>query len=696
MSFYEFLRSAPYIRLVMPFMVGILIGHLLDVNPDNNWIFFWILPFLFAGLFLGFGNKYQLRWIWGLMMHLFIIFLGVTAYTSCQSRPLLPREKIIAQCTIIENPIEKPNGYRTLVRLNALNENGKWQVADDRILLTLERKPLAQVPLLNQQLLIKGFLKEIKNFGNPNEFDYKGFMNRTGVFYRAFIDSANWHVSGFNSKFNLVVWALELRNSILNNFRKLNLDQASFAVISALTVGDKSHLDQELKSAYVNSGTMHILAVSGMHVALLFWLLQQLTRPLMLVRNGKIYRAVIVLVVIWVYALVTGLTPSVVRASVMFTFWMLGETGRRNVNIYNTLSASALLLLVINPQNLFDVGFQLSYMAVLSIVVFYKDIHNWFSPRNWFLKQGWNMVAVSLAAQLFTLPLSLFYFHQFPNYFLLSNIVALPLTTFILYGSISALLIIPFKFLWIPVGYILNGMVGFLNAALIWVEHLPGAVSTGLSVSWIMAISIFVIIISIRVFIFNRKAIHIIAVFACCIVFASDFLLKNYKIINSSEIVFYNTSGPLVIQVRNGFNSLVITNSPGYDVERLVKPYNEANWVRNFRKIVLDRDTVLREYDIAYYKKFLFVGDLKVYVWEQVPEFSTNSDVDVLIINRFNLKHVDLVNKYFSPKHFLVTSSVFLPARDSLNKHFSSKKIPGKTLNIDGAWVYTIPKKIDK
>ncbi|NJO68117.1 MAG: ComEC family competence protein [Bacteroidetes bacterium] len=458
MSFYEFLRSAPYIRLLLPFIIAIITGQYINlpILLISGIVIFSFCCFSCLKLSKKY-NTYQNRWLWGFIFCFFMFSSGLLIVQLKENREFLPGgKKLIVTGTVMENPRVTPKTLQVMIKLSGYFDSGKWVKSGQKVVVSIQKSSSGDSLAMNQVVMLQGYWNEFKNNGNPYEFDYKKYMNRSGYYYTAYIDSSSWLITGKNLHFNLAIFAHRLRDNLLDYFRQLNLSSSAFAVISALTVGDKSYLDAGLKSAYVNSGTMHILAVSGMHVALLFWLLQQLTRPLMLWRHGPVLRAILVLFVIWVYALITGLTPSVIRASVMFTFWMIGDTGKRNTNIYNTLASSAFLLLLLNPDTLFDVGFQLSYLAVLGIVVFYKDIYNWLYVNNIVLKYFWSAISVSLAAQLLTLPVSLYNFHQFPNYFLLSNIIALPLSTVILYGSIVALMLAPFKFMWFVTGWFLK------------------------------------------------------------------------------------------------------------------------------------------------------------------------------------------------------------------------------------------------
>jgi competence protein ComEC len=688
MSFYEFLRTAPYVRLLLPFLVGIIAGSYFHFSMTTRWTLYGLafLLMVFCA-FINHRNQYRFRWVWGMFFNISMVFCGIVLISAPDKPVAMSDSNIIAIGTILENPVVKETTSSVMVSLTAIQENEKWQSRSDKILCSLQKNKFSDSLKIDQRIVFRTYLNEIKNYGNPHEFDYKGYMNRNGVYYRAYADSTDWYVLGESHDFKLTLWALKLRNRMMDYFRQLNLSPSAFAVISALTMGDKSYLDAELKSAYVNSGTVHLLAVSGMHVALLFWLLQQITRPIMLWRRGKFIRTAFVLVVIWIYALVTGLTPSVVRASVMFSFWMLGDTGNRSVNIYNTLSASALLLLIINPQTLFEVGFQLSYMAVLGIVVFYKDIHNLFLFRNPAAKYIWSLISVSLSAQLFTLPLTLYYFQQFPNYFLLSNIIALPLATIILYGSIFALILAPLKFLWVPVGWVLKILVGLLNQALLWIEQLPGSVTTGISISGIIAVSIFVLIVAVRIFLFNRKAYALMAVIFCCIIVAADILMKHFRVLRTGETVVYNTPGPLLIQVRQGYDNRLFTNTFEYNTARAVKSYSEFHYLKPVDPVVLDSTTVYNDTGAKFYRGFLIVGGKKFYIWNKPPDFKKQISVDVLVISKMSSREPTLIGKYFQPGEVVVTSGVNRFTATKINEYCRNREISCTLVSTDGAWI---------
>jgi competence protein ComEC len=238
----------------------------------------------------------------------------------------------------------------------------------------------------------------------------------------------------------------------------------------ALLIGYKNDLDQSLVQAYTNTGVVHIIAISGLHLGLIYWLLSLLTKPLKRKKQFKWIAPVFIIAGLWLFALLAGAQASILRSAVMFTCIVLGQAlGRTNNSIYNTLAVSALLLLCINPFWLWDVGFQLSYAAVLSIVVFMRPIYNWLYFKNKAIDFLWKLNAVTLAAQILTVPLSIYHFHQFPNYFLITNFIAVPLSSLILLGEIFLCTVAFIPALANITGKVLTWLISIMNG---WIEKI--------------------------------------------------------------------------------------------------------------------------------------------------------------------------------------------------------------------------------
>ena len=268
--------------------------------------------------------------------------------------------------------------------------------------------------------------------------------------------------------------------TIINKYIK-GTDESSIA--KALLIGYKIDLEKDLVQAYSNAGVVHLIAISGLHMGIIYGVLLWLFSKIPFIKRAKNVRLLLILICLWTFALLTGASPSVLRAAVMFSFIVAGNAFKRNGSVYNSLCASAFLLLCFNPFLLWDVGFQLSYLAVLGIVIAQRSISNWFYVENKLIRYAWELAAVSLSAQLFTFPLCLFYFHQLPLLFLLANIIAIPLATLILWGSLVLVLTSPLEIFALYLGKIINGLLWMLNKTVITINSVPFSLWEGFSVS---------------------------------------------------------------------------------------------------------------------------------------------------------------------------------------------------------------------
>jgi competence protein ComEC len=282
-------------------------------------------------------------------------------------------------------------------------------------------------------------LNEISNGGNPAEFDYKKFMQNKGVFATAYSKGGEFIIIENNLGNFFIRNALKIRENLLNIYKYYGFQDREFGVLSALTLGYRDEVDPDTRQMFANTGAMHILAVSGLHVGIIFMILNVLLKFMDRSRKLMLLKSLLIILSLWLFAAIAGLSPSVTRSALMFSMFVVGKMIKRNASIYNIIFASAFILLLINPYNIMAVGFQLSYAAVLSIVFLQPYIYKLFIFEKWLPDKLWALLSVSIAAQLGTMPIGLYYFNQFPNYFFLTNILVIPLASIILYFAVTLL-----------------------------------------------------------------------------------------------------------------------------------------------------------------------------------------------------------------------------------------------------------------
>jgi competence protein ComEC len=355
--------------------------------------------------------------------------------------------------------LQKPNSFENLLEIIAVKDSNDWKPASSMVIVYHQAKE----PLRPGQLLkVNKAPEKIGTPKNPNEFDYRAFLARKGIDFRQFIGK-DFQMVEANLTSTSGHFLVKFRNQLASRLQEQIPDAHSKQIGLALLLGQKQSLDRDLREGYVQAGVMHILAVSGLHVGIIYALFLGFLKPLKLSKKWSRLYLLFVVLLIWVYAIVTGLSPSVVRAATMFSLLSLGQMRDRKPSVFNILAFSAMLMISINPEVIYEVGFQLSYLAVAGIVLIQPLILNWWLPPNRVLEYLWQLTAVSIAAQLATFPLSVYYFHLFPTYFLLGNLLIIPLAFVIMQIGIPLLLLG-----WIPV---VGSSLGWVLSKLIWCQN---------------------------------------------------------------------------------------------------------------------------------------------------------------------------------------------------------------------------------
>ncbi|CAA9260948.1 MAG: DNA internalization-related competence protein ComEC/Rec2 [uncultured Cytophagales bacterium] len=383
--------------------------------------------------------------------------------------------------TVISEVQARPNRYKAEVAVREIRVDGQWRPAAGKVLAYLDK---TAAPLrYGDELLVRGAPRPVPPPANPGEFDYRAYLAIGQVYHQCFVKAGAYEVTGHGSPNPVFAASLRVRAWADGVFRQYVPDPREYAIATGLVLGIRDVLDDELRDAYASAGAMHVLAVSGAHVVIVFWIITLLLGGLKRVRFGNLLFAAVSLALLWFYAFVTGLSASVLRAVVMFSFVVVAEALGREKSTYNLVAASAFFLLGWNPHLLLDVGFQLSYVAILGIVYLQPKLYGWLEFDGYLPDKIWGMSTTCLAAQLAVLPFSLFYFHQFPLYFLLANLVVIPLSSGILYAGLALLAVSPVPYAGPAVGWLLGKTIWLLNASAFLTQKLPYALVGGFALS---------------------------------------------------------------------------------------------------------------------------------------------------------------------------------------------------------------------
>lgn len=350
--------------------------------------------------------------------------------------------------------------------VQAVNEKS----TSGKLLVSVQKDSLAKTYTIDNELVVWAEIKEIPKPLNPNQFDYSKYMKTLSVYSQ--IRASEKHILTTKpGRTTIRGGAEKIRNFLLKKLQKTTLELDERAIVQALVLGQKNEISKDLYSDYIAAGAVHILAVSGLHVGILYFIFAFLLKPLKQLPNGGIFHGLALVIGLWGFAFITGLSPSVTRAVTMFSFFAFAKSINRDSNSLNTLSLSFFALLLVNPLWLFHVGFQLSYLAVLSILLIQPSIRKLYRPRFYLDKLFWNIFTVSLAAQLGVLPLSLYYFHQFPGLFFITNLVVLPVLGILL--GVGVLIVCLASIDWLPewLANSYNFLISTLNKFINWVAN---------------------------------------------------------------------------------------------------------------------------------------------------------------------------------------------------------------------------------
>lgn len=461
--------KTPFFRLLIPFITGILIQWYCKF-PLLPLIIISSIAFIsvFAYSLLSVNNKYRFRVYGGLSISILLLLTGALlvwkndihnkqdwfGYNYKNGDVLLLR---------IEEPlVEKQNSYKALASIQTVYSTNSSRPARGKIILYFKKGSTANNIVYGTQLLVSKHIQEVKNSGNLGAFDYKRYNHFRGITHQVYLVENDFINLKKEDKDRFKKFIYKVRSSVITILKRFIKNNREAGLAEALLIGYKDDLDKNLLQAYSNTGVVHLIAISGLHLGLIYWLLLNITRPMKI--NKLLWlRVIIVILGIWMFCLLAGAKPSVVRSAVMFTVIALSQLLTRKASIFNTLALSAFILLYWDPFWLWDVGFQLSYAAVLSIVIFFRPIYNLLYWSNKGLDFIWKLAAISISAQIFTAPISLYYFHQFPLLFFITNLVAVPLTSVILIGEIILCAVFFIEPVAVFVGSVLNMLIGFMN-----------------------------------------------------------------------------------------------------------------------------------------------------------------------------------------------------------------------------------------
>jgi len=542
-------KASPFVRLLLPFVAGIMLQWYLRFQLSFLTITFFSIAIAFFGIqFLPFHLKYYFRKYQGLLLNFLIVFAAMllTLLQSARDKPgwygnfISNNSNLILQ--IDEPPLEKPNSYKAEARVLFVRNGDTTIPVNGRLILYFAKTGYPSLSY-GSRIWIDASIQAIKNTGNPGAFNYERYAAFQGLYHTSYLRPGDYKVLEGKQQNWFYSFIYQSRNAVHKTLKTYITGNKNVeGIAEALLIGYKEDLDKDLVQAYSNTGVVHIIAISGLHLGLIYAVLFWIFTKIPFVKRLKILNLVIILSFLWLFSFVTGASASVIRSAVMFTCILTGKTFFKQASTYNSLAASAFLMLSYNPYYLWDVGFQLSYLAVFGIVWLQQPIYHLFYIKFWPLRQIWSLMSVTLAAQVFAFPVCLYYFHQFPNTFLFTNLVAVPLSTLILFGEIAMLV-----FSWWPVlasllGIIISWLIHVMNKVIETFNELPYSLLDQVYANVVTTWLLYIFILCCCSWLLYKKKKWLYVGFTAFAGFIAVQTLAYFTLLHQQKIIVYNAS----------------------------------------------------------------------------------------------------------------------------------------------------------
>jgi competence protein ComEC len=542
-------KEIPFLRIGLPFCAGIVSG--LYFKPEKYFLL-TVSVIIIAGFLVSLiFNKFQTNKVYGGVFTFTVYILGLLLYSNeKESLSALSPEKTTFHCTLSDYPEEKTNSFMLTVRLNCvIKSSGNEAVRGSMVIYAKKENSLPSL-LPGDILIISCTPVEITNRGNPYEFDYKFFMENHRIRYTAFTSEGDL-ISHFEPAHRkLIHKALIIRERIIGMYKERGITGDRLALVAAITLGQKNMLDPEQKQSFIRAGVMHIMAVSGLHAVIISLFIFNL----LFFMKGKcnIFRILITITILWAFAFVTGLTPSVLRATLMFTFIQAGLLMKRRVNGINSVLASAFVLIIIRPSVIFDAGFLLSYSAVIYIISFYQDFYLKLQLKNRLSDKIWQSAVITIVAQAGTLPLTIMLFNRFPAYFILTNLIIVPLSSLLIVTGCIIPLLYPVKFLSLFFAFILKNLTGFTEYLTAGAASMPGSNIENIGMTIPECILLTITIFLFFHYLLRKPTISVFIPATALMLLVITGSLSDISVRRSNELIVYNIPGTTAIGIKTG------------------------------------------------------------------------------------------------------------------------------------------------
>jgi competence protein ComEC len=642
----------PLLKITGSFVLGILCAHY--AKPSFLLALLCLLVGMAVLCFFFFTSKKNIfqKFSFGVATLIVSFFIGVftlvsnnqTLNTNHYLHQLSNSDKEYSSEIVVKEKLKNSNKndryVAFLYKLNHKESCGK-------VILNIKKDSILQTIEIGTHLKVIGSLYVNRNPNNPNQFDYGNYLENQQIYAQLYADASDIKISTISSK-SVSYYASKLRNKIIHNLEKNHFNKTELSIVVALLLGQQQDISQEVVRDYQYAGAVHVLSVSGLHVGFILLFITFLLKPFPNTKRASLIKLLIVILSLWAFGILAGLAPSVVRSVTMFSFVAIGMFLRRSINIYNTLAVSALIILLFQPAFLFDVGFQLSYVALFFIVWLQPLLSSIWTPKYKVTSYLWDIITVSFAAQIGTFPMSIYYFHQFPGLFFITNLVILPGMSIILALGVVVMALAAFDVVWLPLLKILEWSIWLLNKVIGWVASFEDFIFRDIPLNSYMMWSCYLIIFSTIIWV-KKPTFHKLIFSLMAIILLQLFAFEaKYSSQSENEFIVYSKQKNTIITERHGdivtlySNDSILKNAH----ENLVL---QSYLVANFCKIQHKKPLS----NVLYFKnkKILIVDSAAVCLQDEKP--------DILLLTHSPKLNLERLFKSWKPQQVVVNGTNF-------------------------------------
>mgnify|MGYP003624643954 CR=1 FL=1 len=558
----QLLKFVP-IKLTLFLVLGIIVGNYVNVSITLP-LLLTIISLIFLGVLFK-TKRFKESIYFGINTLILTFSIGFLVVTFANPKNTSnyygkftfeePHELHLKIEAVLKSNTFSDRYIATVFKVNNVEATGK-------ILLTIPLDTNAKKIKVDDELMVFSKLSQVHSPLNPHEFNYKKYLESLGIYHQLNLRSNSDFILNKNPTKTTYGIAASWRESIIYNLKKEKFGVDELAIIQALILGQRNDITEEIYMNYKNAGAIHILAVSGLHIGVLLFLLQFLLQPIEMLPFGKKIKLVLIIGILWSFAFLAGLSASIVRAVTMFSFFAYAEYLNRSTNRFNILALSIFFILLIKPTYLFQVGFQLSYAAVFAILWMYPMLQRFWFPKNIVVRKIWQLLCVSITAQLGVLPISLFYFHQFPSLFFISNLIIVPCLGLLLGGGILISILSLFGILPNFMTQFYNTIIRFMNMIIEWIAHQETFIFKDIPFNNIQLVLGYIIIVSF-VFAITKSSFKKASFFLYSIIsFQLWSFYASYKASSEEQIFIIHQSKNSGLFYKKGTDLHILSNQP--------------------------------------------------------------------------------------------------------------------------------------